>query len=44
MFPEVLKSEKMYNMVPYKSMVVHAEEYIHNLSPIINEINSYPRK
>ena len=44
MFPEVQKSKTMYNMIPYKSKVVHSEDNILNLSPIIQKINSYPSK
>ena len=36
--------KKMYNMITYKSKVVHAEEDILNLSPIRQEINFYPSK
>ena len=31
-------------MIPYKSKVMHTEYDILNFSPIIQKINSYPRK
>ena len=34
----------MYNMIPYKSNVVHAEYDILNLSTFKQKINYYPRK
>ena len=34
----------MYNMIPYKPKVMHVEDDIINVSPTINNINSYPRK
>ena len=34
----------MYSMIPYKSKEIHVENVILNVSPIINNINSYPRK
>ena len=43
MFPEIWKPKTMYNMIPYKSKMVHAEEYIINFSPIIHK-KSHPRK
>ena len=33
----------MYNMIPYKSKMVHVEEDIINFSPIIHK-KSHPRK
>ena len=36
--------EMMYNMIPYKSKVMHVEDDIIILSPIINNRNAYPRK
>ena len=44
MFPELRKSKIMYNMIPHKSKVVHAEEDILNFSPIRHQIDSYPIK
>ena len=34
----------MYNIIPYKSNVVHDEDDILNFSPIRQKINYYPRK
>ena len=36
--------EKMYNIIPYKLKVMHAEENMLNLSPIRQKINAYPSK
>ena len=36
--------ETMYNIIPYKSKVIHVKEYILNFSSIRQKINSYPRK
>ena len=44
MFPEVWKSKTVYNVIPYKSKVVYAEEDILNFTPIRQKINSYPSK
>ena len=38
------KKKKMYNMIPYKSKVMYAEDDIQNFSPIRHNINAYPRK
>ena len=42
MLTEVWK--KMYNIIPYKLKVMHAEENMLNLSPIRQKMNFYPRK
>ena len=34
----------MYNVVPYKSKLIHVEDDIINLSPIKQNINNYLRK
>ena len=34
----------MYNMVPYISKLIHSGYGILNLSPIVHNINAYPRK
>ena len=44
MFPEVRKLKTMYNMIPYRSKVIHAEYHILNFSPIRHKINAYPSK
>ena len=34
----------MYNMIPYKSKVIHVDDGILKVSSIIKNINVYPRK
>ena len=40
-----MKSKTMYNIIPYKSKVMHAEDdNILTFSPTRHKINAYPRK